>query len=74
MVAQDFETAEKHVEFLVELLAPGGKPDLPRNSQLTALLGDPLRGDRLHEEREQHASHGGGISGSEAAGGVANRA
>ncbi len=35
------------IKFLVELLAPGGKPDLPRNSQLTALLGDPRNDENV---------------------------
>ncbi len=35
------------IKFLIEKLAPGGKPDLPRNSQLMPLTGDPRNDENV---------------------------
>ena len=43
----DQSAAGQGIKFLLELLAPGGKPDLPRNSQLTVLTGDPRNDENV---------------------------
>ena len=43
----DQSAAGQGIKFLIELLAPGGKPDLPRNAQLTPLIGDPRNDENI---------------------------
>lgn len=43
----DQSAAGQGIKFLIELLAPGGKPDLPRNSQLTPMIGDPRNDENI---------------------------
>lgn len=41
------QQAGQGIKFLIEKLAPGGKSDLPRNAQLTPLLGDPRNDENV---------------------------
>jgi hypothetical protein len=43
----DQTPAGQGIKFLIEKLAPGGKPDLPRNSQLMPLTGDPRNDENV---------------------------
>ena len=43
----DQSPAGQGIKFLIELLAPGGRPDLPRNAQLTPLIGDPRNDENV---------------------------